>query len=63
MPGRGGDHSLDLWRSEASQEVGLACGGDLELSWAPCTVTIIPLSPALRLQCRNTLTKWRLHHL
>ena len=44
VPGRGGGHSLDLWRPEASQEVGLAWGGDLELSWAPCAVTIIPLS-------------------
>ena len=39
MPGRGSEHSLDLWRPEASQEVGLAWGGDLKLSWAPCAVT------------------------
>ena len=62
MPGRGSDHSSDLWRPEASQEVGLAWGGDLELSRAPCAVTIVPLSPALCLQCGNILTKWRLHH-
>lgn len=45
--GRGSDHSLDLWRPEASQEVGLAWGNDLELSRAPCAVTMIPLSPGL----------------
>ena len=57
--GRGSDHSLDLWRPEASQEVGLGWGGDLEFSWAPCAVTMIPLSPGLCLQRGNALTKWR----